>query len=186
MPDAGDQPGWAPDPERPGMLRWWNGLGWSDARKAPDAGTARTMSAATQAVEGSTVTAQDVARTTATKKLTQVVPGYSAQASTGAGTALPAAATAAKAVGALNPFATGAVALGVLGFGIGLWGVLPLIGLVLSVAGIVRARRLANDGSKRTGLSQSLAGLVLSVVGLIRWLPLIAELPQGVENFLNS
>lgn len=169
------------------MLRWWNGLGWSDARKAPDASTARTMSAVTQAVEGSTVTAQDVAKTTASRKLTQVVPGYTAKAGTTAtGKALPAAATAAKAVGALNPFATGAVALGVLGFGIGLWGVLPLIGLVLSVAGIVRARRLANDGSKRTGLSQSLAGLVLSVIGLIRWLPLIAELPQGVENFLNS
>ncbi|MFD1723003.1 DUF2510 domain-containing protein, partial [Amnibacterium endophyticum] len=30
-------PGWHPDPQRPGMLRWWNGLGWSDARKAVDA-----------------------------------------------------------------------------------------------------------------------------------------------------
>lgn len=29
MPD----PGYYPDPENPGMERWWNGQGWSDARR---------------------------------------------------------------------------------------------------------------------------------------------------------
>ena len=75
MPSAGDQPGWLPDPEKPGALRWWNGLGWSDARKAPDGATDRAIAAARQAVESSTLTPQQVARTTATRTTTQVVPG---------------------------------------------------------------------------------------------------------------
>ena len=161
------------------MLRWWNGLGWSDARKAPDAATARTMSAATQALASSTVTPQDVLRTAASKS-TQAVPGAAAKA---------APAAAAAAAGTVNPFAAGATALGFISLLFGLFGVLPAIGLVLSIAGLVRGRRLASQGVKKTGLGQSLVGLVLSIVGLIRWLPFISGLPDVMQqfgDFLNS
>ncbi|GAB3410768.1 hypothetical protein GCM10027515_31510 [Schumannella luteola] len=41
MPDSSDSPGWYPDPEHRGGQRWWNGAGWSDARRdAPTAGPA--------------------------------------------------------------------------------------------------------------------------------------------------
>ncbi|TPW75467.1 DUF2510 domain-containing protein [Schumannella soli] len=40
MPDSSDSPGWYPDPERRGGQRWWNGAGWSDARRdAPAPGS---------------------------------------------------------------------------------------------------------------------------------------------------
>jgi hypothetical protein len=169
VPDAGDQPGWKPDPERPGMLRWWNGLGWSDARKTPDGSTDRALAAAREAVQSSTVTPQQVARTTATKKLEQTVP------------------TAAKAAGAsLNPFATGAVATGIFGFIFGFWGVVSAIGLIVSIRGLIRSRRLAAKGTSRTGFAQSLAGLVINVIGLIRWAPLLSEIPDQITWFLNG
>ncbi|TPW70037.1 DUF2510 domain-containing protein [Schumannella sp. 10F1B-5-1] len=31
--DAPRSPGWYPDPDRAGAQRWWNGAGWSDARR---------------------------------------------------------------------------------------------------------------------------------------------------------
>lgn len=31
--DTLPDPGYYPDPENPGMERWWNGQGWSDARR---------------------------------------------------------------------------------------------------------------------------------------------------------
>ncbi|WP_375387987.1 DUF2510 domain-containing protein [uncultured Amnibacterium sp.] len=172
MPSAGDQPGWMPDPEQPGMLRWWNGLGWSDARKAPDEATQRAVTAAREAVQSSTVTPQQVARITAAKKVTEVVPG--------------AVGTAARTAGAVNGAASGAVALGIAGLIFGLWGVVSLVGLIVSLRGLARSRRLARDGAKRTGFVGSLVGLILNVIGVIRWFPLLAELPDALQSFLNS
>lgn len=171
MPSAGDQPGWAPDPERPGMLRWWNGLGWSDARRSPDDATDRAMSAARQAVQGSTVTPQQVARTTATRAATEAVPG--------------AVGPATRTAGAANGAAAGALALGFAGI-FGFWGVLSVVGLIVSVLGLIRSRRLARSGARRTGLGQSLVGLILNVIGILRWLPTISALPDVVRTVLNS
>jgi hypothetical protein len=165
MPSPADQPGWLPDPERPGMVRWWNGLGWSDARRTADGVTDRAQQLRTEAMRGSTVTPQQVARTVLDK---------------GAARAVPAAAAG------TNAFAGAAVGLGVLGFGLGFGGIVPLIALILAIAGLVRSRRLAAQGSKRTGLGQSLVGLVFSIVGLIRWLPLLGTLPDMLQNLLNS
>src|ERR1700754_1574353 len=60
MPSAGDRPGWLPDPGRPGMLRWWNGLDWSDAYRAPDAVTEAARRAQAEAHRVSTMTPQQV------------------------------------------------------------------------------------------------------------------------------
>lgn len=158
---ATDQPGWRPDPEQPGMVRWWNGLGWSDARRKADQKIDQVRAAADDALRGSTITPQEVARTVADRRSVQ---------------GAPAAAAAAGAVGASNPFAVAGLGLGIIGFGFGLYGVLSLIGLIVSLVGLARARRLAGNGERRTGLGQSLAGLVVSAIGLLRWIPVVLGL----------
>jgi hypothetical protein len=149
------------------MLRWWNGLGWSDARKAPDALTERARQAAAQAVRSSTVTPQQVARIAAARA---DLPA--AQLAT----AGRAAATAAS-----NPIAAAAVVLGILGLVVGFYGLLSVIGLIISVQGLVRSRRLAAQGASRTGVVPSLFGLLLAAVGLIRWIPEIVALVQSIS-----
>lgn len=171
MATPSDQPGWRPDPERPGMVRWWNGLGWSDARRSADEAIDRVRAAASDAARGSTITPQQVARTMDDRR-TERNPA--------------AAGATARAVGALNPLANAAVPVGVIALLFGLFGVLPLVGLVLSIGGLVRSRRLANQGERRTGFGQSMAGLVLSLLGLVRWVPvLLGALPPGVFDFLD-
>jgi hypothetical protein len=165
-----DQPGWRPDPEQPGTLRWWNGLGWSDARRAADDAMDRVRDAAHDAARGSTISASDVARTALDRRTVRGAP----------------AAAAGAAVAAANPFAAGAIALGILGLAVGLYGVLSLVGLVVSLAGLARSRRLAAEGSRRTGLGRSLAGLVLSGIGLLRWIPVVVNLLPALQATLNG
>jgi hypothetical protein len=165
-----DQPGWRPDPEKPGMVRWWNGLGWSDARRSADEAIDRVQAAANDAARGSTISAQQVARTTADRRISSAVP-----------------AAAGRAVAATNPFAAAAVGLGIVGLLFGLFGILPLVGLIVSIGGLVRSRRLAKEGESRTGLGQSLAGLAFSVVGLLRWIPVVLQMiPDDLSNLLNG
>ena len=169
MPSPADQPGWLPDPEQPGMLRWWNGLGWSDARRRADAAMERIRSDIEGATRGSTITPQQVARTTADRSLIR-----------------PAQVAAGTAVRAANPAAAGAVTLGVLALLFSVYGVLPLVGLIVSLTGLVRSRRLAQQGVQRTGLARSLIGLVLSTIGLLGSLSslvkLITDLMQAAAN----
>jgi hypothetical protein len=163
-----EQPGWRPDPEHAGMVRWWNGLGWSDARRSADGSIDRVRAAAQDALRASTITPQQVADTQRSRRTLREAP----------------AAAAGRAIGAANPFAAGAITVGVLGFIVGLFGVLPLVGLILSLAGLLRSRRLAREGATRTGFGQSLAGLVLSVIGLLRWVPVVLQLVP-VQDLLN-
>jgi len=165
-----DQPGWRPDPEKPGMVRWWNGLGWSDARRTADQAIERVQAQVSDAQRGSTITSSQVGRLNGDRSTL--------------GAAAAAAATG-RAIVATNPFAGAAVGVGILGLLFGLFGLLPVVGVVVSLAGLARSRRLANEGSKRTGLGQSLAGLVISVVGLVRWIPVaISLLPDEFQNAL--
>lgn len=119
------------------MVRWWNGLGWSDARRSADASIDRVRAAAHDATRGSTIT-QQVAEIQASRPVLGRTP----------------IAAAGRAVGAAHPFAAAAVAVAVFGLGLGLYGVLPLAGLVLSLIGLARSRRLAREGARSTGLGQ--------------------------------
>lgn len=74
----------------------------------------------------------------------------------------------------VNPFGSAAIVVGVIGLFFGALGVLPAIGVVVAVLGLVRSRRLARDGAARTGGWQSLAGLAVSIVGLLLQLPPVA------------
>jgi hypothetical protein len=148
------------------MVRWWNGLGWSDARRAADQAIERVRGAADAAQRGSTITPQQVAQQNGDRRTVRGAPA--------------AASGRATAVG--NPLAGAALALGIFGFGLGLYGVLPLIGLIVSLGGLVRSRRLARDGVRRTGLGRSLAGLVLSTIGLVRWVPYVVGLLPDLLN----
>jgi hypothetical protein len=59
-----DQPGWRPDPVKPGSLRWWNGLGWSDAWRSAGEVAERERDAVRTAVQGSTISPEQVATPT--------------------------------------------------------------------------------------------------------------------------
>lgn len=171
MPMPADQLGWRPDPERSGGMRWWNGLGWSDARRSADATTDRAQQTAADAVRGSTLSPQQVARTMADRAGSEAVPRAGA---------------AGRAAASSNPFAAPAFAIGILALTLGLGGVLPVVGLIVSIAGLIRSRRRARDGSRVSGLGRSLAGLVLSLVGLVRWLPGLLVAVSGVlANLLD-
>ena len=168
MATPSDQPGWRPDPEQPGMVRWWNGLSWSDSRRRADEDITKVREAAADAARSSTITPQQVARTTGVTR-----------------NPLKAASDAvvSPTLALTNPYAAAALAVGIIALLFGAYGVLPAIGLVISILGLVRSRRLAANGRKDTGFGRSVAGLVLSVVGLLRWLPLIeALLPQDLRG----
>lgn len=75
-----------------------------------------------------------------------------------------------------NPAASVAVAVGLIAVFFPALGVLPAIGLVVAVVGIVRSRRLAREGVQPTGLGRAVLGLVLAVAGLARLLPFVAQL----------
>jgi hypothetical protein len=167
-----DTPGWRPDPEKPGMVRWWNGLGWSDARRSADATIERVRAQVTDAQRGSTITSAQVGRLNGDRSTL--------------GAAATAAATG-RAIAATNPFASAAVAIGILGVLFGLYGLLPIVGLIVSIAGLVRSRRLAAEGARKTGVGQSLLGLVISVVGLVHSIPVaLSLLPPDLQNVLNG
>jgi hypothetical protein len=80
-----------------------------------------------------------------------------------------------------NPFAAGAIVVGVIGLVFSALGVVPTIGVIVSVLGLVRSTRLSREGEARTGRWQSVVGLVLSLLGLLRLLPFVAALlPHGL------
>lgn len=158
-----DQPGWRPDPQKPGSLRWWNGLGWSDAwRSAGEAGD-RERTALQTATQGSTISPEQVART-----------GRDRRTQRGAPSGAPMRA---------NGLAGLAPVLGFIGLLAGLFGAISAIGLVVSLVALVRSRRIAG---RRSGLGAALIGLFLSVVGLIRWLPALLALFPQLQSVLNS
>jgi hypothetical protein len=159
VPNEGDPPGWLPDPDRPGGLRWWNGLGWSDARQAADGARRQVEDSARTVAAGSTTSAQQV----------------------GGASRVP------TALGATNGVAIAAVVLGVLSLFLGFVYLLPIVAVVVSVRALLRSRRLAAGGADRTGLVPSLIGLALSVVSLLAWAPVaIAVVQAFVEAFVDG
>jgi hypothetical protein len=150
------------------MVRWWNGVDWSDARRAADEDIARVRNAAEDAARSSTISPQQVGRTTgATRNPLKAASD----------------AVVSPALALSNPYAASALAVGIIALLFGAYGVLPAVGLVISVLGLVRSRRLARDGRPNTGFGRSVAGLVLSLVGLLRWLPVVtALLPQDLRG----
>ena len=168
MATPSDQPGWRPDPEQPGMVRWWNGLDWSDTRRRADDDITKVREEAADAARSSTISPQQVAKTTGSTR-----------------NPLKAASDAvvSPALALTNPYAAAALAVCNIALLFGAYGVLPAIGLVIAVLGLARSRRLARDGRKDTGFGRSVAGLVLSIVGLLRWLPLVAALlPRDLQG----
>jgi len=146
-----DQPGWRPDPDAPGAQRWWNGTDWTDDRRAGDA------DAAEPTIDPSP--ASPARPRNALQKASDVVVD--------------------PALAVSNPFAAAALAVGVIGVLFGALGVLPTLGLVVSILGLVRSRRVAREGGAKTGRWQSVVGLCLSAVGLLRLLPVFAALVPG-------
>ncbi|MFD1722091.1 hypothetical protein [Amnibacterium endophyticum] len=75
-----------------------------------------------------------------------------------------------------NPAASVAVAVGLIGLFFPSFGVLPGLGVVVAVIGIVRSRRLAREGAEATGLGRAGVGLALAAAGLLRLVPAVAQL----------
>jgi hypothetical protein len=80
-----------------------------------------------------------------------------------------------------NPFAAAALAVGVIGLLFSAFGLLSSVGVIVSLLGLLRSRRLAREGRAQTGRWQSIVGLAVSVVSLLRWLPLFAPLLAGLR-----
>lgn len=163
MATHSDQPGWLPDPGKPGSLRWWNGLGWSDAWRSAGEAVDRERDAVRAAAHGSTISPEQVARATRDRRTP------------------PGAVDAARP----HPFARIAPVLGFLGLVLGAYGIVSVLGAVVSLAGLVLSRRLGGRAA-RSGQAASLLGLVLSLLGLLRWLPALVQLVPGLQNALNS
>lgn len=161
-----DQPGWRPDPDQKGAMRWWNGVDWSDARRTADRTMERVRDEARTAAQASTISAQQVAQTTADSSRARGI----------------AAATASGAVGATNPVAVAALAIGAVALGFGLYGLLPFLAFVLSIAGLIRGRGLEKRGVQQTGFGQSLAALLLSIIGFAQWVPFLLTLVPGIPG----
>jgi hypothetical protein len=161
-----DQPGWRPDPGKPGHVRWWNGLGWSDSWRSAGEAVQRERDAVQAAARGSTISPQQVARS-ATDRRTQ----------RGAPTA--GAATRSNLLAGIAPL------VGLLGLVAGAYGLLSLAGVVISIIGLALTRRIEGRDA-RSGRSAAVLGLLFSLLGLLRWLPVLLALVPGVDDGVNS
>ena len=167
MTTHSDQPGWRPDPGKPGSLRWWNGLGWSDAWRSAGESIEQERDAVRAAAQGSTISPEQVAKTTRDRRTERGAPS-------GVG-----------AVSRIHPLARFSPVLGILGLIFGAYGIVSLIGFVVSLAGLVLSSR-RQGRARRSGQGASLIGLVFSAIGLLQWLPTVLQLLPGLQDALNS
>jgi uncharacterized protein DUF2510 len=167
MATHSDQPGWRPDPAKPGSLRWWNGLDWSDAWRSAGEVVERERNAVRTAAQGSTISPEQVARTTLDRRTERGAP------------------SAVGAVSRTHPLARFAPVFGILGLIVGAYGIVSLIGFVVSLAGLVLSAR-REGRARRSGQGASLLGLVLSAIGLLQWLPAVLQLVPGLQHALSS
>jgi hypothetical protein len=165
MATHSDQPGWRPDPAKPGTLRWWNGLDWSDAWRSGGEAVERERTAVQTAAQGSTISPEQVARTTTDRRTHRGAP--------------------AAEIARPHPLARLAPVVGFLGLLVGAYGIVSLLGAVVSIAGLVLSSRRGGGGA-RAGRAASLLGLVFSALGLLRWLPTLVALVPGLQDALNS
>ncbi|HEY0373354.1 MAG TPA: DUF2510 domain-containing protein [Amnibacterium sp.] len=167
MATHSDQPGWRPDPAKPGTLRWWNGLDWSDAWRSAGEAVERERTALQTAARGSTISPEQVAHTVMDRRAERGAP------------------SAVGAVTRMHPIARFAPVLGILGLIFGAYGIVSLVGFVVSLVGLVVSSR-RELRARRSGQGASLIGLVLSGVGLLQWLPTVLQLLPGLQNALSS
>ena len=150
-------PGWHADPDRPGAQRWWNGLGWSDARRAgPDA--------AVTPVPSSTIVAPATPHGQAAS-IERIASGDPPASVPRTGTR----------TNRSNGGGAG-VALGVMGLVVGAFGVLSAVAVVLSAVALVGSLR---GGRRGGGAVPAAIGLVLGVVGVVRSLPQLGGVLDG-------
>lgn len=160
-----DTPGWRPDPVQPGRLRWWNGLDWSDAWRDAGQVVEREREAVQAAVRGSTITPQEVARTARDRRTERGAPTRDLPRS--------------------NPWAGLAPALGIAGLTFGGLGVISVVGVIVSLAALLRGRRAASRNG-RSNLGAALAGLVLSALGVAAHFSQLLSLIPGLQAALNQ
>jgi hypothetical protein len=78
--------------------------------------------------------------------------------------------------------AEAALAFAAVALGFGLYGLLPVLGFVLSLIGLVRGQGLERKGVQQTGFGQSLAGLLLSIIGIAQWVPFLLQVVPGLPG----
>lgn len=176
MSDETPQPiaGWYPDPENASGDRWWNGVDWSDQRRA------RGAVAGWAPVAGGAPLAPGVAATAAPGiPVPPVAPApadrpnpYAGSAATAYPSPPPYAPNYAPNTPIQNPVALGGMitSLSALLFNWFMFGLPGLVGGSISIGGLVKANGLARAGvSIGNGRGFAIAGIVTGFGGALLW-----------------
>lgn len=164
MSDATPKPGWYSDPENPAAERWWNGVGWSEQQRPSTVADAASTPPATVApATPATPVAPDstgfVFGTTATTaRPDPYAPPPPTQPYYGAAYgARPASATNGLALAGLLVSCFAWMFVTVVG---------PIVGIVLSIAGLAQAPRREQQGLP-SGRGLAIAGIIVGAVVLV-------------------
>lgn len=190
MADASRNPGWYPDPDGSAGERWWNGAGWSDARRG-GAGAAASTPYGPGAVTpptpapgavppvpmapGGAVPPPAVIYSAANPPPQRPDP-YAAQYPT-------AAARSGTSINVqVNRNAMIGFVLGIVGLFANILFVVSPLAIVFSALGIVRARQLAAQGTKANLMVFAGVGLVTGIIGAIIGLIAIVSFFVGIAT----
>jgi hypothetical protein len=198
-PNALTAAGWYPDPDDAASDRWWNGVSWSDQRRArggatgwaPVAGPVTTASATTASAQPAPVPPVPVPPVAPYPAGTTRPDPYAGNASPGVGSpasagypgsaAYPGPATypgpagyapTADGVGARNPLAVGGMVTSLVALACNfiLFGAPGITGAILSIVALRRANRLARSGvTTGTGRGMAITGIVVGFTGALLW-----------------
>jgi hypothetical protein len=194
MSDSNAQPiaGWYPDPENEAGDRWWNGVSWSDQRRARNAGPGWAPAAAEAAkAEPAAATPAKGKKAAAAAPAIPVPPVVApdpGRPNPYAGSVAPGAAyPGAQPGGPVAPpyapnyaprtpmanvpaFAGMITSLSALLFNFILFGLPGIIGGAISIYGLVKANRLVASGvTVGHGRGYALAGIIVGFLGALLW-----------------
>jgi hypothetical protein len=170
MTDSPPPPaGWYADPENPAGERWWNGSAWSDHKRPSTTATPEVPVAPVVAPAAPVVAPVETGFTYGAIDAPAARPDPYAAAATYPAAAYPAAGySAAPAPYGAAPSPSASNGLAVAGLITSLAGILfsfaAVVGIVLSILGLVEARKREAAGNPNTGKGLALAGLIVGIV----------------------
>lgn len=177
--DSSPIAGWYPDPENPALERWWNGVAWSDQRRASTVPVAAPLPSAPAGYAAPVAVAPGTASAPqpAADQPAPQYPGqpYSVQPYAPPGSVPPYTAPYGGGYPGYAPIPAppqnGMALAGIITSGVGAllnWtflGLPGIVGGVLSIFGLRRSRELAAMGMTETRRGMSIAGIAIGFGG---------------------
>ncbi|MDO7882120.1 DUF2510 domain-containing protein [Salinibacterium soli] len=163
MPTPSHSPGWYPDPDGAPGQRWWNGIGWSDARRSVDGG--RVAPTAPPAIAAPPVAPAAPPSAPVVYSASNPAPQYPGQYGAAPGTPgyTPRASVTLDA--RQNPRAVHSFVAGLIAVFFNVLLVPSILAIVLGAQALTRSNQLRAAGQEDKTRGLAVAGFAMGVVG---------------------